>query len=142
MGTFTDTEHAYMVDLALGRLATIGPNGPQNHPVTYRVDTDAGIIDVGGPNLASSQKYRNVRTDPRASLVVDDNATEPVGPGGQHGRGLEIRGEVEIVRLDAPQQHGFSGEAMRIHPRRIVAWNLDGPGYNSRNVERWPPTRS
>lgn len=134
MGTFTATEYKYMVDLALGRLATIGPRGPQNHPVTYQVDANEGVVDVGGPDLASSQKYRNARADPRVSLVIDDVAPGPVGPGGQRGRGLEIRGEVEIVDLDTPQQNGFSVEVMRIHPRRIVAWNVDAPGYNSRNV--------
>jgi pyridoxamine 5'-phosphate oxidase family protein len=114
----------------------IGPNGPQNHPVTYEVDAEAGIVDVGGPDLADSQKYRNVRADPRVSLVVDDNASEPVGPGGQRGRGLEIRGQVEMIHLDEPLQRGFSREVLRIHPRRIIAWNLDKPGYNARNVER------
>lgn len=123
-----------MVDLALGRLATIGPRGPQSHPVTYQVAAEAGAVDVGGPDLASSQKYRNARADPRVSLVIDDVAPGPVGPGGQRGRGLEIRGEVEIVYLDVPHQDGFSVEVMRIHPRRIVAWNLDAPGYNPRNV--------
>lgn len=134
MMIFTETENAYPVDSALGRLATIGPNGPQNHPVTYRVNADTGTIDIGGPNLSASQKYRNVRADPRASLVVDDNAPEPVGPGGQCGRGLEIRGRDEISHRDKPLMRGFSNEVLRIHPRRIIAWNLDEPGYNTRNV--------
>jgi pyridoxamine 5'-phosphate oxidase family protein len=90
MAVFTDIEYRYLVDLALGRLATIGPNGPQNHPVTYEVDAEAGVVDVGGPDLASTQKYRNLRAEARVSLVVDDNASEPVGPGGQRGRGLRF----------------------------------------------------
>jgi pyridoxamine 5'-phosphate oxidase family protein len=134
---FTDTERTYLAAQALGRLATIGPTGaPQNHPVTYRVNDDTGTIDIGGPNLSDSQKYRNIQADPRVSLVVDDNAPEPVGPGGQRGRGLEIRGAVEILRLEAPMIDGFSNELLRIHPRRIVAWNLDGPGTNNRNIAR------
>jgi len=133
--TFTETEHKYLVVQALGRLATIGPTGaPQNHPVTYRVNAGTGTIDIGGPNLSSSRKYRNIQADPRASLVVDDNASEPVGPGGQRGRGLEIRGAVEILRAEEPMIEGFSNDVLRIHPRRIVAWNLDGPGSNNRNI--------
>jgi pyridoxamine 5'-phosphate oxidase family protein len=31
---------------------------------------------------------------------------------------------------------GFSDDLIRIHPRRLVAWNLDGPGPNIRDV-RW-----
>jgi pyridoxamine 5'-phosphate oxidase family protein len=29
---------------------------------------------------------------------------------------------------------GFSSEMIRIRPRRIIAWNLDGPGPNFRDV--------
>jgi pyridoxamine 5'-phosphate oxidase family protein len=132
---FTEIERTYLIDRALGRLATIGPTGaPQNHPVTYRVNHDTGTIDIGGPSLRTSRKYRNLQNDPRVSLVVDDVAPEPVGPGGQRGRGLEIRGVVEILYLQRPLMEEFSNDLLRIHPRRIVAWNLDGPGDNHRNV--------
>jgi pyridoxamine 5'-phosphate oxidase family protein len=131
---FTKIEQKYIIAQALGRLATIGPTGaPQNHPVTYRLNDD-GTIDIGGPNLSASRKYRNIVTDPRVSLVVDDTAPEPVGPGGQRGRGLEIRGRVEILRVEQPVMEGFSDDLLRIHPRRIVAWNLDQPGNNNRDV--------
>jgi pyridoxamine 5'-phosphate oxidase family protein len=132
---FTEVEREYLVTRALGRLATIGPVGaPHNHPVTYRVNKDDGTIDIGGPDIAGTQKYRNIQADPRVSLVVDDTAPVPVGPGGQRGRGLEIRGVVESLRAERPLLAGFSDDMLRIHPRRIVAWNLDGPGRNSRNV--------
>jgi pyridoxamine 5'-phosphate oxidase family protein len=132
---FTKAEHRYLVDLALGRLATIGPSGaPQNHPVTYRVNEDTGTIDIGGPALGSSRKYRNVQADPRVSLVVDDIAPEPVGPGGQTGRGLEIRGVAELLQGERPLMEGFTDDLLRIHPRRIVAWNLEAPGSNNRDV--------
>ena len=133
--TFSETEHQYLVTHALGRLATIGPTGaPQNHPVTYRVNVDNGTIDVGGPDLSNSRKYRNIQADPRVSLVVDDTAPQPVGPDGQRGRGLEIRGVVEIVRLERPLIDGFSNDVLRIHPRRVLAWNVESPGSNNRNV--------
>src|SRR5689334_9050323 len=104
---FTETERRYLGGQLLGRLATIGPTGaPQNHPVGFWVNDDTGTIDIGGPNLRSSRKYRNVQADPRVSLVVDDMAAEPVGPGGQTGRGLEIRGVVEILRAERPLLDG------------------------------------
>lgn len=132
---FTDTERRYLITQALGRLSTIGPTGaPQNHPVTYRVNEDAGTIDIGGPRLSASQKYRNIQTDPRVSLVVDDISPEPVGSGGQRGRGVEIRGLVEILHVERPLMEGFSNDLLRIHPRRVVAWNIDAPGSNNRNV--------
>jgi pyridoxamine 5'-phosphate oxidase family protein len=133
--TFTPTEVHYLETLALGRLATIGPSGaPQNHPVAFRVNAHDGTIDIGGPDLSSSQKYRNVESDPRVSLVVDDIAPQPVGPGGQRGRGIEIRGSAETLRIERPVVDGFSHDVLRIHPRRILAWNVNAPGYNNRDV--------
>lgn len=133
--TFTERERRYLDERELGRLATVGPSGaPQNHPVTFFVHDST--VDIGGPELAASQKFRNIEADPRVSLVVDDNAPEPVGPGGQRGRGVEIRGTVEILELPEPLLEGFSRHVLRIHPRRILAWNVDGPGRNSRTVQR------
>jgi pyridoxamine 5'-phosphate oxidase family protein len=135
---FTEVERTYLMQQPLGRLATIGPTGaPQNHPVAYRVNESAATIDIGGPRLGESQKSRNIQADPRVALVVDDNAPQPVGPGGQRGRGIEIRGHVEILRVERPLMDGFSNDLLRIHPRRIVAWNLDGPGSNIRNVTHY-----
>ncbi len=145
---FTDAEYEYLTGHPLGRLATIGPDGaPQIHPVTFRVNADAGAIDFGGPGLTRSQKFRNVQADPRVSFVVDDQAERP-NPIGQTGRGIELRGLAEIVTLDRPRIAAFSPETLRIHPRRIIAWNIGefGPapagrpphlqGYNSRDLSR------
>lgn len=136
---FTDTERDYLFRQPLGRLASLNPNGaPQNHPVTYRLNADTGTVDIGGPWLGSTLKFRNVTADPRVSFVVDDMATpeESVGPDGQTGRGLEIRGRAEILLGERPLMDGFTDEVIRIHPRRVVAWNLDGPGTNARDVAR------
>lgn len=136
-GVFTDVERRYLRTRRLGRLATIGPNGaPQNLPVAYWLNPGTETIDIGGPALSDSQKLRNVLADPRVSFVVDDTATpeESVGPGGQRGRGLEIRGRAETLVLDQPLMNGFTNDVIRIHPRRVIAWNLDGPGPNIRDV--------
>jgi pyridoxamine 5'-phosphate oxidase family protein len=132
---FTETERRYLVTQVLSRLATIGPTGaPHNHPVTYRLNEDTETIDIGGPHLSDTRKYRNIQADPRVSLVVDDVAAQPVGPGGQRGRGLEIRSVVETLRVEPPLMEGFSNDLLRLHPRRIIAWNLDVPGNNNRDV--------
>ncbi len=86
--TFTDTERRYLVSVALGRLATIGPTGaPHNHPVTYRVNEDTETIDIGGPHLSDSRKYRNIQANPRVSPHYNgdglvDRATLGAGCGG------------------------------------------------------------
>jgi pyridoxamine 5'-phosphate oxidase family protein len=145
---FTEAEQTYLAEHRLGRLATIGPDGaPQVHPVAFWLNAGTGTIDIGGPAVTRSQKFRNVQADPRVSLVVDDQAETP-NPIGQTGRGIEIRGQVEIVTLDPPLIAAFSNETLRVRPRRIIAWNIGafGPaspgrlshlqGYNSRNVSR------
>jgi pyridoxamine 5'-phosphate oxidase family protein len=144
---FTDSERGYLAERRLGRLATIGPDGaPQAHPVAFWLDEAAGAIDIGGPALTASQKFRNVQADPRVSLVVDDQADVP-NPLGQTGRGIEVRGRAEIVTLDPPLIAAFSGETIRIRPRRIITWNIGelGPaspgrpahlrGYRFRDVD-------
>jgi pyridoxamine 5'-phosphate oxidase family protein len=138
--TFTKPELAYLIDQPLGRVATIGPGGePHVNPVAYWVDTEAHTIEFSGPFLARSQKFRNLAADPRISFVVDDMADHPVGPGGQTGRGIEIRGRAELLSLDQPPRDGFSSELVRIHPARVIAWNIDGPGPNRRDVGRGQP---
>jgi pyridoxamine 5'-phosphate oxidase family protein len=98
--------------------------------------TGRETIDIGGPALRDSQKFRNVQADPSISFVVDDLAApeESIGPHGQLGRGVEIRGRAEIVVADHPLMDGFSNEILCIHPRRVIAWNLDGPGSHARDV--------
>ena len=89
---FTDVERAQLRAQPLGRAATNGSSGaPQVNPVAERVNDGAETIDIGGPTLRESQKFRNIQADPRISFVVDDIATpeESLGPGGQRGRGLE-----------------------------------------------------
>ncbi|MFA1549381.1 PPOX class F420-dependent oxidoreductase [Actinomadura chokoriensis] len=145
---FTAAEIAYLAERSLGRLATIGPGGaPQVQPVAFWTNADTGTIDVGGPALTRSQKFRNVQADPRVSFVVDDQSETP-NPLGQTGRGVEVRGEVEIVVLDPPLLAVFAKETLRIHPRRIITWNVEEfgsgsserlphlQGYSSRNISR------
>jgi pyridoxamine 5'-phosphate oxidase family protein len=132
--TFTERELAYLADHPLARLATVSPSGaPHNHPVAFVLTPGADAIDIGGPDLRRSRKYRNAAAEPRVSLVVDDNAPEPVGPGGQHGRGIEIRGIIEFLDAE-PLLPGFTRDLMRVRPTRILAWNIDAPGRNSRDV--------
>ena len=74
--TFTDAEIGYLAGQRLGRLATIQPDGsPQVKSVGFRYNPGLGTIDVTGFNMAASQKFRNVRRNGRAALVVDDIAS-------------------------------------------------------------------
>lgn len=71
--------------------------------------------------MERSAKYRNIGRDPKVSFVVDD----AIGEGAAGMRFLEIRGEAEQA-----------GELIRIHPRRLVSWNVDParPGLHTTDV--------
>ena len=90
----TTAEREYLATCRRGCLATIGSDGgPDVVPVSYRLNAD-GTIDIGGPKMGESRKFRNVATRPRVAFTVDD--TVPDGPGPFRpgvGRGLELRGE-------------------------------------------------
>jgi pyridoxamine 5'-phosphate oxidase family protein len=128
MATYTEIERAYLLGQGLGRLATVGPNGePQVRPVGFRLNED-GTVDIGGPNLSASQKWRNAERDPAVAFVVDDMTPDEPGaykPG--WGRGVEIRGRAELLRdHEPPLAVGFfSNEVLRIHPDRVIGWNLE-----------------
>jgi PPOX class F420-dependent enzyme/OxyR family protein len=112
----------YLTSHSQGRLATVGPDsGPQNKPVGYRYNADLDTIDIGGFNNERSAKYRNVGRDPKVSFVIDDS----IGAGAENMRFLEIRGRAEQA-----------GELIRIHPRRLVSWNVDPsrPGLHTTDV--------
>ncbi|WP_242440651.1 pyridoxamine 5'-phosphate oxidase family protein [Streptomyces sp. CB02923] len=101
--TFIAKELKYFSGQELRRFATIGPDGgPQVRPVGFRLNED-GSLDIGGPHLKTSRKYRNTPAQHGVCRVVDDLAPEddPVAAG--WGRGVEIRGVAELLTLDAPR---------------------------------------
>ena len=109
---FSTAELEFLAGQVIGRISTLGPSGaPQVRPVGFHVRDD--VIEIGGVNLASTQKYRNIERDGRVSFIVDDLAsTDPWRP-----RGVEIRGRAEAA-----------GDAIRIHPELIISWGLESPG--------------
>ncbi|MCF3177734.1 PPOX class F420-dependent oxidoreductase [Streptomyces sioyaensis] len=136
---FTPEERAYLAGQPLARLATTGPDGgPQVRPVGFVLNDD-DTLDIGGPALRRSQKYRNAQARPEVSLLVDDMAPadDPIAPG--WGRGVEIRGHAELLTLDAPPMAPdfFSNDVIRVHPRRIISWHLEpaADGTRARNVD-------
>jgi len=117
-------ETAYLSGPRLGRLATVDAQGrPQANPVGFFLRED-GTVDIGGLSMGTTRKWRNVAANPYVSLVVDDMARlgDPTT-----ARGVEIRGRAGQVV--GPHEHGsrMSEELIRIHPYRIISWNLGQP---------------
>lgn len=119
---FTDGELAYLETQRLGRLATVQPNGTlQNNPVSCYYNTGLETIDIGGRDMAASQKFRNVRDNGRVALVIDDIASvQPL-----HVRCLEIRGHAEALTDPTDSASRYGGPIIRIHARRIISWGID-----------------
>ena len=67
--------------------------------------------------MAASRKFRNIAENGRVAFVVDDIvSTQP-----WRVRCLEIRGTAEAI--NTPED----GEIIRIHPRRVISFGIDGP---------------
>ncbi len=123
-----NTHHIeYLTTHTHGRLATVSPSGsPQNKPVGYRYNPKLGTIDITGFNMERSAKYRNVGINPVVSFVVDDS----VGEGPEGVRFVELRGRAEhALDPDRATPGGVSAHLIRIHPRRLVSWNIE-PGHD------------
>ncbi|GHH79533.1 PPOX class F420-dependent oxidoreductase [Streptomyces sulfonofaciens] len=121
MVEFSEAERAYLRSQRLGRMATVDPHGrPQANPVGF-FPQDDGTILIGGRAMGATKKWRNLRANPGIALVVDDIAS--LDP--WRVRGVEVRGEAEL--LTGPHELGprFSPEVIRIHPRRILSWGLE-----------------
>ncbi|MCT9934017.1 PPOX class F420-dependent oxidoreductase [Planotetraspora sp. A-T 1434] len=130
---FNTAEETYLASQRRGRLATVAPDGtPQNKPVGFHHNSELGTIDIYGFGMESSAKFRNVKVHPDVSFVVDD----VVGEGASGVRFLEIRGRAEATSPAVPPGEQVSGSFIRIHPRRIVSYNIhpDQPGFHARDV--------
>jgi pyridoxamine 5'-phosphate oxidase family protein len=130
-----DAVHAgYLASHSQGRLATIAPDGtPQNKPVGYRYNSELGTIDITGMNMEHSAKYRNIALHPDVAFVIDD----AIGEGAAGMRFVEVRGRASQAVEPAAQAH-LSSHLIRIHPRRIVSWNIDPahPGLQAHDLGR------
>jgi pyridoxamine 5'-phosphate oxidase family protein len=115
MSVFTDAERRYLAGgQQLGRIATVGADGtPHVVPVAWIYNAARDTIDVGGAELETTKKFRDVTRSGRAAIVIDDLAsTDP-----WHPRGIEVRGRGEAIAMPTP--------LIRIHPERIVSWGLE-----------------
>jgi len=132
--TLTHLEREYLAGQALGRLATVRPDGsPQNNPVGFTYDPVAGTVDITGRAMGQTAKFRNVAGNGQVALVVDDVASlDPWTV-----RGVEMRGRAEALSDQEPSSSYASRELIRIHPRRVISWGIDPatPGMSGRDVE-------
>jgi pyridoxamine 5'-phosphate oxidase family protein len=130
----TQTEQRFLTRQQRGHLATVGSDGwPQVKPLGFTWNAELGTVDIAGFNMAGSAKYRNVAANPKVAFVVDE-VTEENEMQGTHF--LEIRGRAEQVTGTDPADPHLAPEIIRIHPTRVIGWNLDpgGPVFTARDL--------
>jgi pyridoxamine 5'-phosphate oxidase family protein len=119
----TPAQIEYLGSQPLGRVATTGADGrPHVVPTSFRHNRELGTIDIGGLHVATTKKYRDVRANPWAAIVVDDLvSTDPWTP-----RMLEIRGRAEAVATGgADLGPGFGDAFIRLHPEKVNSFGID-----------------
>ncbi len=129
MSPFTEKEIEYLRGQRLGRLATAGGDGaPHIVPVGFRLDAEAGTIEIGGHGLSKSKKWRDLQANTRVAFAVDDLASvDPWTP-----RGIEIRGRAELHQEGGERfgPGGWDSAWFSVVPRRIVSWGIEGPAFS------------
>jgi pyridoxamine 5'-phosphate oxidase family protein len=124
MSAFTPAEIEYLQSQPLMRFASASLSGrPDVAPVIFELDGDD--IVTAGFNIASTVRYRNVKVNPRATLVIDDLASmDPWTP-----RGVKITGSCMV------EQHNGS-ERFRISPEVIISWGVNDTTPGIPKMER------
>ena len=118
MSAFSNAELAYFdVKPGLGRLATIGSDGlPHVVPLGWSYNAEHDTIDIGGLELAKTQKFRNVQADSRVAFVVDD-VLPPWRP-----RAVMLRGHAAALEHS---DTGDGGALIRLTPTEVVSWGVE-----------------
>ena len=132
MSKFSEAELQYLQSQRLGRLATVNERGePQVAAVGFRYNPELDTIDIGGRDMANTQKFRNIARNGMASFLVDD-----VQPPWQT-RSMEIRGHAEALAEGGQSVAPFMSPALiRITPKRVIFWDatVDPPIGSKRNL--------
>ena len=130
MSVFTINELEYISEQRLGRLATVDMGGnPHVVPVGFRHNPETDIIDIGGHNIAQTQKWRDAGRHPRVAFVVDD-VLPPWRP-----RSIEILADAELLESGGEGfARGLDPQIIRLHPVKIIAWGIDEK-RQSRKIE-------
>ena len=122
--SLTTAEITYLQSQRMARIATVGSNGqPHVVPVAFRYNPETETIDIGGHDgFAKRKKWRDVKSNPKVAVVIDDIVS--VNP--WKVRGIEIRGEAEMLMTGGQSVvPSFDPEMFRIKPKRVISWGIN-----------------
>jgi len=132
---FSEKEIEYLKSQRLVRIATASvsskeeENGsiqPDVVPVGF--DFDGEYFYVGGMNIGTSKKYKNVLKNNKVAIVIDDlKSVDPWDP-----RGMKIYGIADIVTRQGGymESTGHSNpQYIRINPKKKWSWGIEEPVF-------------
>ena len=124
MSVFTVAELEYLTSQPLMRFASASLNGrPDVAPVVFEIDGDDVL--TAGFNITHTVRYKNIQSNPRVSVVVDDLASvNPWSP-----RGIKITGTAAIEDVDGSPR-------FRISPEVIISWAINDTTPGVPKMER------
>lgn len=124
MSAFTVAELEYLATQPLMRFASASVNGrPDVAPVVFEIDGDDVL--TAGFDITHTVRYRNIQSNPRVSVVVDDLASvNPWSP-----RGIKIIGTAAIEDVDGSPR-------FRISPEVIISWAINDTTPGIPKMER------
>ena len=93
---------------------------PHVVPLGWSYNPALDTIDIGGRDFAGTKKFRNAKANPKVALVIDD-VLPPWRP-----RCVMVRGEAEGLDGVAGAAGWPRGPILRVHPRQVISWGLDG----------------
>lgn len=127
MSLFTPNEVEFLAGQQHGRLATVDSDGrPHVVPVAFRHDPHTDVIDISGPIIVQTKKYRDIQDNPWVAFVIDDILPP------WRTRGIEVRGRASLVPEGGKDIHpGFLPEAIRIRPLHVATWGVEEEGVRS-----------
>ena len=124
MSVFTVAELDYLTSQPLMQFASASVNGrPDVAPVVFEIDNND--ILTGGFNITHTVRFKNIQSNPRVSVVVDDLASiNPWSP-----RGIKIIGGAIIEEFNGSQR-------FRISPEVIISWAINDTTPGIPKMER------
>lgn len=124
MSAFTPAEIQYLKSQPLMRFASASSTGrPDVAPVVFEIDGDD--ILTAGFDITHTVRYRNIQSNSRVSVVVDDLASiDPWSP-----RGIKIIGNAVIEEVNGSPR-------FRISPTVIISWAINDTAPGIPKMER------
>ena len=124
MSAFTVAALEYLASQPLMRFASASTSGrPDVAPVVFEIDGDDVL--TAGFDITHTVRYKNIQSNPRISVVVDDLASvNPWSP-----RGIKIIGTAVIEEFDGSPR-------FRISPEVIISWALNDTTPGIPKMER------